>query len=57
MHIVAFVFSLGLFVAGMVFMGLAFETTQFSGLVFFSGIAAVSASIAIPFHLLGRTDA
>jgi len=57
MHIVAFVFALGLFVAGIVIMGYAFDATQFQGPIFFGGILAVSAGVAVPFHVLKRIDA
>lgn len=56
MNVVATVIALGLFVFGMWVMGIAPELAEFQALVFFSGILAVAAALAIPFHLLGRAD-
>ncbi len=51
--LVAFAFFLGAFFL----FGYAFSVPEaWGGLVFFSGILAVVISLAIPFHLLSRTD-
>jgi hypothetical protein len=52
--VIVFVIALALFVGGMVLMGYAFTLTQGMAIMFFGGIIAVSLSLAIPFHLLGK---
>ncbi len=54
MKVIVFVIALALFVGGMVLMGYAFTLTQGMAIMFFGGIIAVSLSLAIPFHLLGK---
>ena len=56
MKIIAFVIALGLFLLGIVLMGYAFEPGMPHGILFFSGIASVAVSLAIPFHVLKRVD-
>jgi hypothetical protein len=50
----AFVIAMVLFVGGMLLMGFAFRLTEGMAIMFFGGIIAVSLSLAIPFHLLGK---
>jgi hypothetical protein len=50
--IIAFVF----FVGGLVLFAFAFDVPSFEALMFLGGIAAVSISLAIPFHILGHGD-
>ena len=50
--IIAFVF----FVGGLVLFAFAFDVPSFEALMFCRGIAAVSISLAIPFHILGHGD-
>lgn len=45
-----------LFLAGIYLFGLAFTLTQWQGPVFVGGILLVSVALAIPFHILKRTD-
>jgi hypothetical protein len=52
MHILSFVVAMAAFVLGLWLFGLAFSVTEFQGVIFFSGILAVSAAIAIPAHVL-----
>jgi len=54
--IIAFVIALGLFLLGIVLMGYAFEPGAPHGILFFSGIASVAVSLAVPFHVLKRID-
>jgi hypothetical protein len=54
--ITAFVITLGLFLLGMILMGYAFEPGMPHGILFFSGIASVTVSLTIPFHVLKRVD-
>lgn len=56
MKIISFVISLGLFLLGIVLMGYAFEPDAPHGILFFSGIASVALSLAVPFHVLKRID-
>jgi len=55
-NIVAFVIGAVLFVGGVVMFGYSFDGTTFDPFLFAGGIIVVSASIAIPFHLLKRVD-
>lgn len=56
MNIVAFVFSLVLFIGGLLLMGYAFETTGYELAMFAGGILVVSAAVALPVHVLKRID-
>ena len=56
MNIVAFVIGTVLFVGGIVLLGYAWDGTNFSPLMFTAGLLTISASIAVPFHLLKRVD-
>ena len=57
MKLFAFLVALILFVGSFVLFSYAFSVPEAAaGWVFFSGIAAVSLSLAIPFHLLGKAD-
>lgn len=56
MNIVAFVIGSVLFVGGIVLFGYAWDGTNFSPVMFTAGLLAISASIAVPFHLLKRVD-
>jgi hypothetical protein len=57
MNTVSFVIGAVLFVGGIVLFGYAWDGTVFHPAVFVGGLVAISASIAIPFHLLKRVDA
>ncbi|MCU1406609.1 MAG: putative rane protein [Glaciihabitans sp.] len=56
MNGIAFTVSLVLFVGGIALFGYAFETAGFETAMFVGGIAAICIAIAIPFHVLKRTD-
>jgi hypothetical protein len=57
MKLFAFLVALILFVGSFVLFGYAFSVPEAAApWLFFSGIAAVSLSLAIPFHLLQKTD-
>ncbi|MCU1508174.1 MAG: putative small rane protein [Glaciihabitans sp.] len=56
MNLVAFVVAFVLFVGGIVLFGFAFDVKGLEAPIFLAGIAAISVSLAIPFHLLKRTD-
>jgi hypothetical protein len=56
MNGIAFTASLVLFIGGIALFGYAFEAVGFEMLVFVAGIVAIVASIAIPFHVLKRSD-
>jgi hypothetical protein len=54
MHVVAFFFTMGVFVLGMWLFGLAFEVTTLQLPIFFSGILAIALALAIPVHILRK---
>jgi hypothetical protein len=57
MKIFVFLLALAFFVGSFFLFGYAFSAPEaWRGTVFFSGILAVVVSLAIPFHLLSRTD-
>ena len=57
MNVVAFLVALVLFLGGFALMGYAFYApVGFQGPMFIAGILAVSASIALPVHVLKRID-
>ena len=57
MKVFAFLVSFVLFVGGILLFGQAFAVApEWHTLVFASGIAAISVSLMIPFHLLERLD-
>jgi len=57
MKLVAFVVAFILFVGGLLVFGYAFNIDEAAApWVFFSGIAAICVSLAIPFHFLGKSE-
>ena len=56
MNVFAFIVAIGLFLGGLALMGYSFYVVGFEGVVFVAGILAVSASIALPVHVLHRID-
>lgn len=56
MNIVSFVIGAVLFIGGIIMFGYSWDGTVFDPFVFAGGILAISAGIAIPFHLLKRVD-
>ncbi len=57
MKVFAFLVSFVLFVGGILLFGFAFSFgPEWHTLVFAGGIAAISVSLMIPFHLLERLD-
>jgi hypothetical protein len=57
MKVIAFLFSLALFVGGLGLFGHAFVVgADWQSLTFAGGIAAIAVSLMIPFHLLERLD-
>ncbi len=56
MNVFAFIIAIALFIGGLLLMGYSFYAIGFQGPMFVSGILAVSASIAIPVHVLKRID-
>lgn len=57
MKVIVFLVALAFFVGSFVLFGYAFSVAEaWRGPVFFGGILAVVVSLAIPFHLLERTD-
>lgn len=57
MKVFAFLVSFALFVGGMLLFGYAFVVgPEWHTLTFVGGIAAISVSLVIPFHLMERLD-
>ncbi|HWH27154.1 MAG TPA: hypothetical protein VNT53_10980 [Pseudolysinimonas sp.] len=57
MKVFVFLVALAFFVGSFLLFGYAFAVEeQYRLAVFGSGILAVAVSLAIPFHLLGKTD-
>jgi hypothetical protein len=57
MKVFAFLVSLALFVGGLALFGYAFTfAPEWHTIAFAGGIAAISVSLMIPFHLLERFD-
>jgi len=57
MNVIAFIVSLALFIGGFALFGYSFYAAEgFQGPMFFAGILAVSAAIALPVHVLKRID-
>lgn len=56
MNIVAFVLSFVIFAGGLVLMGYAPEIEGFELLSFLGGILAICVAVAVPVHVLKRTD-
>ena len=57
MRVFVFLVAFAIFVGSLLLMGYAFAgPVAWAALTFFAGIIGVSISLAIPFHLLSRTD-
>ncbi|MBW4033524.1 MAG: hypothetical protein HIU88_12825 [Acidobacteria bacterium] len=57
MKVFVFLVALAIFVGSFFLFGYAFSVAEaWRGVVFFAGILGVAVSLAIPFHLLQRTD-
>jgi len=57
MKVFVFLVAFAVFVASLFLFGFAFSVAQaWAPWVFFGGIVGVFVSLAIPFHLLSRTD-
>lgn len=56
MNVFAFLIAIALFVGGLVLFAYSFYVVGYEGVMFVGGILAVSASIALPVHLLKRID-
>jgi hypothetical protein len=57
MKVIVFLVALAFFVGSFLLFGYAFSVPEeWAGATFFGGILAVCVSLAIPFHLLERTD-
>jgi hypothetical protein len=56
MNVFAFVIAMVLFIGGLALMAYSFSMVGFEGVAFVGGILAVGASIALPAHVLGRSD-
>jgi hypothetical protein len=52
MPVLTFIVAMALFVLGLWLFGLAFTVTAWQAVIFFAGILAVSAAVAIPMRAL-----
>jgi hypothetical protein len=52
MHIVVWLFSFLVFVAGLLLMGYSFEVAGYELVMFFGGILVIAVAVAIPAHVL-----
>ena len=52
MHIVVWLFSFLVFLAGLVLMGYSFEVPGYELVMFLGGILVISVAVAIPAHVL-----
>lgn len=53
---IAVIVTFALFLGGMFLFSFAFSLTEWQGPVFVGGILAISLALAIPAHLLNRTE-
>jgi hypothetical protein len=56
MNVIAFLVAFAFFVGGLFLFGYAFEVPAWEAVMFLGGIACVSISLVIPFHILGRSE-
>lgn len=57
MKVIAFLFSLALFLGGLGLFGYAFTfPEEWRSVTFVGGVAAIALALVIPFHLLERLD-
>ena len=56
MNVFGFIIAFVIFIAGLVLFGFAFTVPSFEALMFVGGVACVSISLAIPFHILGHGE-
>ena len=56
MNVISFVIGAVLFIGGVVLFGYSWDGETFYWMWFAAGIITVSASVAIPFHLLKRVE-
>lgn len=54
MHVVAFFFTMVVFVFGFWLFGLAFEVTTLQLPIFFAGLLSIAVALAIPMHMLRK---
>lgn len=56
MNVFYFIIAFVIFLGGIALFGFAFDVPQYQAVMFVGGIAAISISLAIPFHLLGHGE-
>jgi hypothetical protein len=56
MNVVYFLIAFVFFIGGIALFAFAFDVPQFQAAMFLGGIAAISISLAIPFHILGHGE-
>jgi hypothetical protein len=56
MNVFAFLVAFALFICGLFLFGYAFDVPSWEAVMFLGGIACISISVAIPFHVLGHGE-
>ncbi|MEJ1229432.1 MAG: hypothetical protein WDM88_00510 [Galbitalea sp.] len=56
MNVFYFIVAFVIFVGGMALCAFAFDAPPYQALMFVGGILAISVSLVIPFHILGRSE-
>jgi hypothetical protein len=56
MNVFYFIIAFVIFLGGLALFAFAFDVPQFQALMFVGGIAAISISLAIPFHIIGHGE-
>jgi hypothetical protein len=56
MNVFYFILAFAFFLLGIFLFAFAFNVKDFEALLFVGGIASISISLAIPFHILGHSE-
>jgi hypothetical protein len=56
MNVFYFIIAFAFFLLGIFLFAFAFDVKDFEALLFVGGIASISISLAIPFHILGHGE-
>lgn len=56
MNVFSFIIAFAFFVLGIFLFAFSFTVPDFEAIMFVGGIASISIALAIPFHVLGRSE-
>jgi uncharacterized membrane-anchored protein YitT (DUF2179 family) len=56
MNVFYFILAFALFALGIFLFAFSFNVPNYEALIFVGGIASISVSLAIPFHILGHSE-